>query len=90
MYWNDDAFDSGVIANHHGDVCEVACMEEEVWMSRGGTPPSWCGALLVHGDACYRVFPDHRGIAATAKLVCDDSVCEVVCADSMSSSLCGS
>ena len=43
MSWNDYSCDSGVVADSHGDVCEVACVEE-VWMSRGGTRLSLCGA----------------------------------------------
>ena len=43
MSWNDYAFDSRVVFDNHGDVCEVACVEE-LCVLRGDTRPSLSGA----------------------------------------------
>ena len=73
IFWDDYAFDAGVVYDHHSDVCEVACVDE-LWLSRGGTRPSflcgvgrglvwsWCRLLLI------RLSSDRHGTAAAAIL----------------------
>ena len=52
----DYAFDSGVVFDNHGDVCEVACVGELcVW--RGGTRPLRWGALVVGGFGVLLFVP---------------------------------
>ena len=62
-------------------------------MSRGGTRPSLFVAKVVggfdRGVVRCRLFSDRHGIAATAKIIRDDSVREVACAESPWLSRCG-
>ena len=61
----------------------VTCVK---WRLRGDTRPSLCVGLVAGGAGCGavcgRTFSDRHGIAATADVVCEDSVYEVVCVES--------